>query len=500
MAASQTTPAPPDPPIPPAPAARPFALVQRSGNALRLADVDAAADRLGLAPGMPLADARARCPTLITQPVDPAMQDRALTRLVVQMQRFTPMVTADPPDGVLLDITGCAHLFGGEQALAEQAAALSARTARHAFGPNAVAARALARHGGSGDTVETLPVAALDLPDEALAALGRAGLRRIGDLARRPMPALAARFGADTVTRLRQILGQQASPIAPHRIAPPLHFAVRFADPLIRTDDALDAIEDLLVQAARVMDRRALGGRHFAVTLCRSDNARRHLAVETGHPERQPGPILRLLRERIETLADPLDPGFGFDSIALAVTRTEPLPVCQTEMDSTAQDKGDSLVALIDRLSVRFGPDRVRRLTPCDRHVPEHAQRLAPAIDTQTAAARAQDWAPSADQPPRPLLLFDPPQAVTVIAGVPDGPPLRFRWEGRLHEVRLAEGPERIAAEWWRKRTGHLASRRLPTRDYYRVEDHEGRRYWLFRHGLFEETADPRWYLHGLFP
>ncbi len=493
MATSQTVPAPPDPATPP------FALVVRSGNALRLTGVDAMAHRLGLAPGMALADARARCPALITQPADPAMQERALTRLVVQMQRFTPMVSADPPDGILLDITGCAHLFDGEQALAQQAMALSARTARHAFGPNAVAARALARHGGSEDTVETLPVAALDLPDEALAALNRAGLRRIGDLSRRPMPALAARFGAETVTRLRQILGQQASPIAPHRITPPLRFEVRFADPLIRTDDALDAIEDLLVQAARAMDERALGGRHFAVTLCRSDNARRHLAVETSQPERQPGPILRLLRERIETLADPLDPGFGFDSITLAVTRTDPLPPSQSEMDSTAQDRGDSLAALIDRLSVRFGPDRVHRLIPCNRHVPERAQKLEPAIETQGKAAQAQGWSLPADQPPRPLLLFDPPQAVMVMAGVPDGPPLHFRWQGQLHEVRLAEGPERIAAEWWRKHTGHLASRRLPTRDYYRVEDSEGRRYWMFRHGLFEETPDPRWYLHGLF-
>ena len=221
--------------------------------------------------------------------------------------------------------------------------------------------------------------------------------------------------------------------------------------------------------------------------------------VETGLPERQPGPILRLLRERIETLADPLDPGFGFDSIALAVTRTDPLPPGQTDMDSAAQDRNDSLAALVDRLSVRFGADHVHRLIPCDRHVPERAQRLAPAIETPGTAAQGPGWATPAGQPPRPLLLFDPPQRITVVAGVPDGPPLRFRWQGHVHAVRLAEGPERIAAEWWRKRTGHLACRALPTRDYYRVEDSEGRRYWLFRHGLFEETPDPRWYLHGLF-
>lgn len=477
----------------------PFALVERVGNALRLAAVDGLAQAQGLAPGMTLADARARYPALETQPADPAADARELARLVSAMVRFTPMVCADPPDGIILDITGCAHLFGGEAGLARHVMATVGHTVHHALGSNATAARALARHGNGTGDIPALPVAALDLADEALAALRRAGFRTIGDLARRPMSALAARFGARTVMRLRQIQGEVASPIAPHHASEPIRFEARFAEPLIRTDDALDVIEDLLVQAAHHMAARDLGGRRFVVTLLRSDNARRRLAVETGQPVRDPATVLRLLAERIETLADPLDPGFGFDMIELAVLRPEPLLARQIGLEDGVEESGDDIAALIDRLSVRLGADRVHRLVPCDRHVPERAQAVQPAMQ-----AKPRPW-PKADdgtddRPPRPVLLFDPPQPVDVIAGVPDGPPQRFRWQGRLHEVRLAEGPERIAAEWWRQRTGHLPGGMAPTRDYYRIEDAKGRRYWIFRHGLFDEKPDPRWYLHGLFP
>lgn len=466
----------------------------RTGNALRLSAVDAGARDLGLVAGMTLADARARCPSLAVRPADPEADARELDRLVREMVRFTPTVSADRPDGIILDVTGCAHLLGGESELARQAVAAAGYTAHHAFASNPSAAHALARHGRSDEDVLPLPVAALELDENALAALRRAGLRTVGDLARRPMRTLAARFGEETVTRLRQILGEVPSPLAPHRDPPPIRMLARFAEPLIRTDDALEVIEDLLAQAAREMEARKLGGRRFAVTLHRSDNARRRLAVETGQPVRDPGVVMRLLRERIETLADPLDPGFGFDAIDLAVRRTEPLASRQMALESREEERTDGLFALIDRLSVRLGADSVRRLTPCDRHLPEKAQALEPAMQAKTGA-----WPAVTDGMPRPLLLFDPPQPVEAIAGVPDGPPQRFRWKGRLHDVRLAEGPERIGSEWWRRREGHFPGKGGLTRDYYRVEDVEGRRYWLFRHGLFDEKPDPRWYLHGVF-
>jgi protein ImuB len=473
----------------------PLVLVSHIGNALRLAAVDGLATEHGLTAGMTLADARARCPTLITRPVDPGADAQALHRLLEKMRHFTPMVALDAPDGLILDISGCTHLFGGKQELARQARAMAGYASRHAFGRNAMAARALARHGGRSRDVQTLPVAALELDEGGLAALRRAGLRSIGDLARRPMGMIAARFGEQAVTRLRQILGEAPSPIVPRRPAIAVRAEARFPEPIARTEDVMDVIEDLLGQVARQMETRKMGGRRFIIRLLRSDGARQGLAIETGQPVRDPSAVLRLLRERIDTMADPLDPGFGFDAVLLAVPRIEPLAERQQAMDGEeARASEESIVALIDRLGIRLGSDNVRRLQPCDRHLPEGAQTFVPA--TQFAA---QSWPIAVDCPPRPLLLFDPPQQVMVIAGVPDGPPQRFRWRDRLHEVRLAEGPERIAAEWWRRRAGHQPGGAGRTRDYYRIEDSDGRRYWMFRHGLFGEQAEIGWYLHGLF-
>lgn len=485
--------------MPQVPSARsaPLALVERNRNALRLSAVDSAASRLGLMPEMTLADARARCPDLESLPHDRDADAHELEQLAARMLRFTPMVAVDPADGLMLDITACAHLFGGEAMLARRAMAEASYTARHAFADHAATARALARHGGG--EVRALPLAALELPEDVLSGLLRAGLVTLGDLATRPMAALAARFGEETVTRLLAVLGERDSPMAPLRPSVPLRAETRFAEPIGRTEHVLDAIEDLLAEVFRQMEARHLGGRRFAVKLERADGAQRRLAVETSLPCRDPARVMRLLRERIDNLADPLDPGFGFDAVTLAVPRSEPLPPSQIAIAGETRTETESITALLDRLSTRFGPERVLRLAPCDTHLPEAAQHLVPAMSPGCAS-----WPDPARKPPRPLFLFDPPQPITAVASVPDGPPQRLRWRGQVHDVVLAEGPERIASEWWRKPEGHLPGGAGLTRDYYRIEDERGCRYWVFRHGLFEETvardtAAPRWYVHGLF-
>jgi protein ImuB len=445
---------------------------------------------------MALADARARCPELETAPCDPVADACALRLLARRMRRFTPQVALDPPDGLLLDLTGVGHLFGGEAALVARAVAATGLITRHALADHAAMARALARYGGVGAAdPRALPVAALELPEAALAGLRRAGLTRLGDLAARPLAGLAARFGEEAVRRLRAILGEGDAPLDAIRARAPIRAEARFAEPIARTNDVLDTIEALLRDCFRQLEARHAGGRRFVAGLERCDGAHRRLAVETGRPSRDATLVMRLFAERIEGLADPLDPGFGFDRISLAVPRAEPLAAQQAVLGGDAAVE-DSLAALIDRLVTRLGPGQVLRLATRDSHLPEVAQRFVPATGGQPPAPPVPPGiTPTA---PRPLLLFDPPQPVTAMAGVPDGPPLRFRWRGALHEVRLAEGPERIAAEWWCHPEGYLPGR-LRTRDYYRVEDAEGRRFWLFRHGLFEESAAPRWYLHGLF-
>jgi protein ImuB len=468
---------------------RPFALIARSGNALRLAAVCPRTAQAGLMPGMALADARARYPDLVTRGHDPAADARVLADLARAMRRVTPMVAADS-DGLSLDVTGVAHLFGGEQGLVDAAIALCAGlTVHHALADHADSARALARH--QGQDIHALPVAALGLDAEANAALRRAGLKTIGDLAVRPMAGLAARFGPEAVTALRRLLGEERAPIAPLVPVARLHFARRFAEPIGQDAAVMAALGDMLGEAHDAMQARALGGRRFRLSLYRSDGACRQLDVDTSRPTRDPAPVLRLFAERITELADPLDPGFGYDAMTLAPLVTEPLGASQRALDGD-EDAEDGLNALIDRLSTRLGPGSLLRLVARDSHVPERAQAVLP------AGRRLPPRPPASDRPPRPLVLFDPPQPVEVMAGVPDGPPLRFRWRDHLHAVRLAEGPERIAPEWWRQPEGHLPGGE-PTRDYYRVEDDRGTRFWIFRHGLYDEPGTPGWYLHGLF-
>lgn len=482
----------------------PLVLVARAGNALRLAATDARAQALGLAPGQTLADARACHPDLLAVAMDETADKRLLDRLTRQCRDYSPTVEANPPDGIMIDITGVSHLFDGEDKLAETAVTqLSALglTVRHARAETAEAACALARYGrlpivDEHAAIRALPVVALGLDDEGTLGLRRAGLKTVGEVAMRPSAVIAARFGLDAVEALRCLLGEAHAPIVPLAHRAPLRFEWRFAEPVGQQTAIAAAFLELLRQAAQALAERHLGGRRFRLMLCRSDGAKRRLTIETGAPTRDPALVLRLFDERIATLTDPLDPGFGYDAIVLAVPATEPLEALQPGFEDNAQATA-ALAELVDRLSTRLGPDAVRRLVSQDSHIPEQAQLALPAI----VRSNPQPWpAPSPGEPPmRPLFLFDPPQSVEVVAEVPDGPPHRFRWRRKLHEVRLYEGPERIAAEWWRREGGEEAGKGGLTRDYYRVEDARGRRYWLFRHGLYDEKPDPRWYVHGLF-
>ncbi len=474
-------------------------MVERQRGAIRLTACDPQAIRLGLAPGLTLADARARVPDLVAAQADPVADLHWLERIADACDRFTPRVAIEPPDGLVLDITGCAHLFGGEYGLLDAVEVRMRRwTAhlRHALADTPEGARALARFqtapaASEAAALRRLPIAALELEGEAEAALRRAGLKTIDDLADRPSGPLAARFGAELPALLDRLLGKAGKPIAPRHTTPAWQFERRFAEPIARADMALHVIGELATEAAQAMEARRQGGRRFTARLFRSDGHVVDLAIDCGQPLRDPARIMRLFTERIGTLADPIDPGFGFDMIRLSVPRAEPLDIAQLELEGGSVH-AEEVAALIDRLSVRAGSGRIRRFVPRDTHIPEQAVLALPA----TVGDR-QSWpAPQTDEPPRrPIHLFDPPQRVEVIAELPDGPPRSFRWQRTLHEVTRFEGPERIAAEWWNRAPEDPGL----TRDYYRVEDMRGRRFWLFRHGLYDERPTPLWYVHGLF-
>lgn len=459
---------------------------------MRLTAVDARAESLGLHAGLTLADARARVPHLAVFDHDARADHALLERLADACDRYSPSVALDPPNGVTIDITGCTHLYGDEAILAADAVARFAPLLQlhHAFADTPEAAQGLARYGV--DDVAHLPVAALRIGEDVTTALIRAGLRTVGDLAQRPSSALSARFGPVTADRLARILGRTDSLIVPRRAVPPISAARRFAEPIAYVDHIMAVIAELVGEACVMLKERDRGLRGCVVSLFRSDGEVRRLRIETGLPTRDRAAIMRLFSERIESLSDPLDPGFGFDAVRLDVVRLEALKAAQLALEGGALSE-DALAALVDRLSTRLGRGRIRRLAPVDTHIPEQRVLELPALDM---AAPAPWPEPEPGEPPlRPLHLFDPPQPIEVIAEVPDGPPHRFRWRRTLHEVTRAEGPERIAAEWWRRKDGAGL-----TRDYYRVEDARGRRFWVFRHGLYgSEKAQPRWFLHGLF-
>jgi len=481
----------------------PVVVTHKIKSAVRLAAVCARGLKLGLAPGLTLADARVRVPGLVAVEEDTPADRAWLERLAAGCARYTPSVAVDAPDGVILDVGGASHLWGGDRALAVDVTARFARlgmTVAHAFTDSADAARELARFVGApvedeAEAVRRLPVAALRLEGPSEIALRRAGLKTVGDVAARDPAAIAARFGEDAVTALRSLIGEAEGPLTPRPHTAALAVERRFAEPVAKTEYVLTVLDALLAEATAKLAALGQGGRRFEAALFRADGLVQPLAVETGRPTRDPAAAMRLFRERVEALADPIDPGFGFDMVRLAVPRTEPLGATQLRLEGGAVAEAE-LAALIDRLGARHGTARIRRLRPRDSHIPEGAQLSLPAIEC--AVRGGWDVPPPGEPPLQPIQLFTPPQRIEVIAEVPEGPPFRFRWRRIAHRVLRAEGPERIAPEWWRRKDGQIGGGL--TRDYYRIEDERGGRFWIFRHGLYGAEAEmPDWYLHGLF-
>jgi protein ImuB len=333
------------------------------------------------------------------------------------------------------------------------------------------------------------------------AGLRRAGLKTIGDVAARARHEITARFGADFTTLLEGALGQGDAPISPRKPLPDYIVEKRFPEP-VATEAVISAtLSRLAGMLVAAMDRQGKGARRLQANFFRTDGVVRAIAVDTGQPVTKAEVIDRLFRERLDALNDPLDPGFGFDLIRLSASRVEIVVQQQRDLDAKVHDN-DELAALIDRIAARIGGRRVVVHLPQDTHIPERAVLAAPA-QHHLAAAQQADWPVRAESEPplRPLRLFARPEAIKVIAEVPDGPPAWFQWRRATHTVMRVEGPERVAMEWWRSPAEML------TRDYFRVEDEAGLRFWLYRDGLYDreiaqregEIAQPNWFVHGLF-
>jgi protein ImuB len=504
-------------------APQPLALVADEIGRLTLAAVNEQAEHGGLAPGLPLAEARALLPGLVTVPHEPQADIRALAALAAWCLRYTPWAAPDQAEegggpgragaGLLLDVSGCCHLFGGERALLEDLQVRLARfgySARAAIADTIGAAWAMARHATSAAhpcvvvmaghqraALGPLPPAALRLPAVTVELMDRLGLRRIEDLYALSPAVLTPRFGAFAVRRLAQALGTEAESLSPQQA--PAAFLTRqiFAEPVGDPDDLGRAVTLLLEHLCRELARAGRGVRQLELTAYRSDGSLQRLSLGTSRPSRDARHLRRLFTEKLPRL----DPGFGIEVMTLGATLTAALATQQMDwgqMELARDDNAGSAAAgakdipeLVDRLDSRLGSGAVRAPRPRESHVPERAFVLAPAGGDDRANA---DWANDGwQQTPhprlRPLRLLARPEPVEALSLLPDYPPAQFRWRRVLHQVVRAEGPERLLGEWWRSDPEESDA---PPRDYFRVEDQDGRRYWLYR-------AAGDWYLHGLF-
>lgn len=451
--------------------------------------------------GQRATDARAICPSLGLQFHDADWATRALTSLAEWCGRWSPMVAVDGADGLLVDLAGATHLWGGEGETIHTMLGEFARLghkAQVAVAPTLGAAWALARYGGvQGVQVHAaeleiklapLPVEALRLEAATVLLLGRLGLKTVGALAGVPRLPLARRFTSrepalNPLTRLDQALGRLSEPILPHVAEPPARAARRVLEPVTDVPLVEAVLEDLAAELVATLAERGHGLRRACLQAYRVDGGVEVAEAETARPTRDAAHIRRLFDGKL----DRWDAGFGFDAFSLTAMRTDALAPSQSGL--LGDECGDlQLARLLDRLVAKLGPTRVRRPVPVESHIPERAVRWVGALE-RVARFEANGMAG------RPLRLLDRPERIEVLYATPEGHPKRFTWRRRAHLVSRVAGPERIAPEWWRAKPG------ARDRDYYRVEDNEGRRYWLFRHGRYNDAdgTEPGWYMHGLF-
>jgi protein ImuB len=480
------------------PAEAPLVLIGREGRRQVVLALDAAARRAGLHIGMPAAKAQALVPGLIVRDAEPAADAKALDRLALwALQHYAPVAAADPPDGLVIDTTGAAHLHGGEDAMLKDmvgrltASGIAARAAiADCWGAGHALARYSARPvivvppGENSTAILDLPIAALRLPKDMVEDLRVLGFERIGELAATSRATLTLRFGPEPGRRLDQAMGSLSEPIDPVR--PPSLIEVRrvFAEPIGAPETIARTTGKLVTQLCKMLEAKGLGARRLDLLFHRVDDRIEAIRIGTALPVRDVKRLTRLLCDKIETI----EPGFGIEIMRLAATLAEPLAPKQTISSLTEEPEAD-VSGLIDTLVNRVGEQRLYRFAPVASDVPERSVcRVAPTA-LETGGAWPNHW-------PRPARLLARPEPIETLALLPDHPPVSFTWRGIRRRVKRADGPERIFGEWW-KRDAEL----FALRDYFRVEDAAGERFWIYRagDGADAATGARRWFLHGIF-
>jgi len=487
-----------------------FVLIDERHGRLILSAVSPTAARSGLHPGMVLADARAAVPQLATRFMNEAADTALLGELAGWCTRYTPWAAPAEGNTVFLDISGCAHLFGGEEALAARILdrlEILGFIGKIAISDTPGAAWAVVHHGEEACVIlpsfgqpkdamaalEALPVAALRIELAMQEALGAFGLDRIGGLFPLARKSLGERFGVALTTRLDQAVGRIDEPISPGQPVPAHEARRGFFDPIAKLEDIAAATVELLDVLCEALAKAEAGARQLRLACHRVDGTVEAVSIGTSRPLRWPQPLYRLFSERF----DRIDSGFGIEVMVLSATRVEPLIPYQLSWQSGANDHQESLAGLIDRLGNRVGFARITRPVPRQSWLPERCVHCSPPFSTALEAAPdTRQWQPGRE---RPLRLLSHPEPLDVVAPVPDDPPLMFRWRKIQHRVCRADGPERLCGEWWCEDGIEDGLENDTVRDYYQVEDTDGRRFWLYREGLYIPDKPAKWFLHGVF-
>ncbi|MCO6180880.1 DNA polymerase Y family protein [Ciceribacter sp. RN22] len=479
------------------PVETPLAIVARSGSKRWIAAADKAALQHGLHVGMPAAKAQALVQRLMMIDADPAADLAALERLTLwALSQYSPVVAMDPPDGIVMDTEGADHLQGGEElmlsglvnrfrarGLAARAAIADTWGAAHALARSTNRETVIVPRGETASVVGRLPLSSLRLPVETIAGLRTLGFATVADLEATPRAPLALRFGPEVGCRLDQMFGRVAEPIDPIRPADLIELHKSFAEPIGAAETIEKYVSRLVRQLCLELEQRGLGVRRADLVIHRVDNTMQALRAGTAKPVRDVAWLMKLFRDRFEKI----EPGFGIEKLSLAATLVEPLPEVQSA-SSLIEDQMTDVTPLIDVLGNRGG-QRIFRVAPVASDVPERSvQRIAPMAD-EVGATWPLQW-------PRPPRLLARPEAIEVIALLPDHPPASFTWRGKRRRVKRADGPERIFGEWWKRSAEWVA-----VRDYFVVEDEVGERFWIFRSGdgVDTQTGSHDWFLHGIF-
>jgi protein ImuB len=459
---------------------------------------DAAARALGLYIGMPATQAQALVAGLIMQDAEPREDLAALDRLALwALQRYTPIVAADPPDGLVMDTTGADHLHGGEAAMLAgmidrfAAAGFSVRVAiadswgaAHAFARFMRSQQLICPPDAHGPKLATLPLTALRIDAAVAKSLRVLGFERIGDLMGQPRAPLTLRFGPQLCRRLDQALGVVPELIEPVRPPGLVEVERIFAEPIAAAETIARYIGKLVADLCISLELKGDGVRTLDLLVTGVDNSRQAIRIGMAKPVRDVKRLTRLLCDKIEKI----DPGFGIERLQLAAVMAEPLAPKQT-ISSLIEEADSDIGDLIDTLSNRIGEKRLYRFAPVASDVPERSfQKVAP-MSSESADGWPLHW-------PRPSRLLDQPEPIDALALLPDNPPVSFTWRGTRRRVKRADGPERVFGEWW-KRDAEL----IAVRDYFQVEDEAGERFWIYRAGDGEDltTGSHRWFMHGIF-